>query len=44
MTFRNKGSAKHILIIISKDFPYLDLEIKECYNKSLKRMFDSCRK
>jgi len=40
MTFINKDSATNIMKDILKDFHWLDLEIKECYNKELERMFN----
>ena len=38
MTFINRSSAKDIMSCIEKDFSYLDLEIKEVYNKKLKKI------
>jgi len=44
MTFRGKDAAKNIMKDIKKDFHWIDLEIKECFNKELKRILSHKRK
>jgi hypothetical protein len=44
MTFRSKVSAKNIVKDIKKDFFWIDLEIKECYNKDFKRILSKRKK
>ena len=39
MTFRSKYGEINVLRDIKKDFHWLELEIKECFNKEYQRMF-----